>query len=472
MSASAPITASGSSLAPHAHRNAPGDAGGERAFHTLMDSLSEKDGAANKPDGREGSSLVTTRPRASSSPTVRFAARNLSGASAQERAVSEPHARASILNSDPVSDVKAGAASAKTSSLETEIPSLSTPESVSPPMGFAHGHQAGPNPATSFVSSESEADPTSVSGKPAAKVDTIETVTDGLAVLQSLISPSQRAGENPEPARSRRAVTTAKGHEQSISVNFSSVADDMQLQVRRAASHFDSRPAVAGQATLPMKTSLLLSLDHEGVDNPDAGSVDDLSPVVAASPEGAGAVASAGSSSASVFAGVTIPLLPLTLSQAAAALQPTQTQSTNAALPSAEPAAHTSGALTRELEIQLSPLGLGSLRVRMKLTDGALSVVIETSKPQALNAIESARHDIVERLAATTQTATSLEVAPLRVPQNGAEDTNAGSGEMTTRDDSRGQSNENQELPDRRGNREASPAPDQGPLGRLRRFVL
>ena len=33
MSAPAPITASGPSQAPHEHRNAPRDAGSERAFH-------------------------------------------------------------------------------------------------------------------------------------------------------------------------------------------------------------------------------------------------------------------------------------------------------------------------------------------------------------------------------------------------------------------------------------------------------
>ena len=134
----------------------------------------------------------------------------------------------------------------------------------------------------------SEANPTSVSAKPAAKADTVETVTDGLAVLQSLVSPDPRAGEVLEPARSRGAVTTAKGCEQLISAAFSSVADHMQLQVTRAASHFNSRPAVAGQATPPMKTSLHTSLDHDGLDNPGAGCVDTLSPVVAESLEGAG----------------------------------------------------------------------------------------------------------------------------------------------------------------------------------------
>ena len=66
----------------------------------------------------------------------------------------------------------------------------------------------------------------------------------------------------------------------------------------------------------------------------------------------------------------------------------------------------------KELEIQLDPADLGAMSVKMRLTDGKLSVVVEVSKPSTLKAVESDRDVIAQRLGSSVQALESLTIKP------------------------------------------------------------
>jgi len=78
----------------------------------------------------------------------------------------------------------------------------------------------------------------------------------------------------------------------------------------------------------------------------------------------------------------------------------------------------------KELQIDLAPAELGSLRVTMRLADGKLSVVVAADRPSTLKAIESDRDAIVARLGAAASSLDSLVVQPMRAgAADGAEST-------------------------------------------------
>jgi hypothetical protein len=480
MSAPSAIAPGGSSLISHAHRNGLGELANNREFHTLMDSLAEKDGATKKADSRESSSFSMTKPSAAGSLTLSSPLRNDSGAPAQAGAV--VYDSPAQTNADRAAVARSSAESNFTNRLGLELQSLSFPEQANAILQPGEGHGGVTPSASSVMPSNSHED--SISAAFSSVADEMQLrVTGATSHFDSgLVVAGQATAQSKAtaiPSLDQGGVET-NGHEELISTAFSAVADEMQLRVTRATSHFDSGPVDAGQATSRPKTTAAPSLDQEGMETAAASlaSAADAAPhasVDARSSNGASPVPSNESASplALVFADVLLSLVPQALCQAVETLQPAPAQSTSAALSSAAPLPHASGAITRVLEIQLSPSGLGSLLVKMKLSEGALSVVIEASKPTTLNAVEIARHDIIERLAATNQTAASLEVRPLRLSQTQSEDASAGSSGPATRDESRGhQSDAGQTPPDRKRGRETFPAQDKSPLGGARHFVL
>jgi flagellar hook-length control protein FliK len=426
VSAPNPIAAGGSPQLAHAHRNGLGETAGNRDFHALMDSLAEKDVAPKKADGGASSSLSASKSNTSGFPTPIPSLKNESAVFEQASvAVYDPRAQTILLNANRDAVVVSGGESNSTNRLGPELESLLSPDAQS--------------------------------------ADAVLELAQGRGARTPAASPAM-----------------VSNHEDSISAAFSSVADAMQLHVTRATSHFDSAPVVVGQDASQPKTMAITSLDPGGEEPTEASLAKSIDVAAAHSPGDAPSQRDAGpaSSNASVgspaltFGDVPLPLVPQTLSEAVDALRAALAQPTSAGSSPAGAAARPVGAMTRELEIQLSPSGLGSLLVKMKLTGGALSVVIEASKPATLNAVESARETIVDRLAATNQLAASLVVKPLHVSQNLSEDTNASSGGPAMGNDSRGQSDAGGRPPDRRGSREEYRAPDQCALGGAHDYVL
>jgi len=101
--------------------------------------------------------------------------------------------------------------------------------------------------------------------------------------------------------------------------------------------------------------------------------------------------------------------LAAALASQAAGLSP---QTATSAL-SAPGTASVSGAQpVKELEIQLDPADLGAVSVKMRLSDGKLSVVMQVSKPSTLTAVEGERDAIAKRLGVSGQSLESLVIRP------------------------------------------------------------
>ncbi|HLJ71266.1 MAG TPA: flagellar hook-length control protein FliK [Roseiarcus sp.] len=82
----------------------------------------------------------------------------------------------------------------------------------------------------------------------------------------------------------------------------------------------------------------------------------------------------------------------------------------------------------KELEVQLNPADLGSLTVKMRLANGNLAVVIETSKDSTAKLIEGERDAIAERLASVEQPVASVVIqASDSVPNQGGDNNGPGS---------------------------------------------
>jgi len=425
MSAALPITLGASPHLSQAHRKGLGERASNRDFLALMDSLAGKDVATTKAEDAESASLSAMEPSASEAATLNSVLGNESG---------------------PPAEVGIPGYGSNAQSM-----ALSAPRDV---RGATGGER---NP------------------------------TIGLgAELQSLLFPVQQPndafGELPQShdactATAASPAVSPNSDEETNPSAFTNLADEMQLRVTQAASHFGSGPAVAREAAVQPKPSAAPSRGQQSAEMTVAG------PIGAPSAEGGypavDAQASLGASlsptdgnaspAVPIFGEVPLPLVPKALSEAVETLQTAQAEP-GASVP--EAVVHVSGAVTRELEIRLSPAGLGSLLVKMKLSGGAMSVMIQASKPSTLNAVENAREAIIERLAATNQVTASLLVKPLHVNETQPEDTNASSSGSAMREDTQGQADAGQKSPDRRGSKGAYRAPDQSGLGGARDFVL
>jgi flagellar hook-length control protein FliK len=424
MSAPTPIALGASPHLSQAHRKGLGERAGNRDFLTVMESLAEKDVAKTKADGAETASLSAAKASASGAPAPNSVLRNESG-------------------------------------LPTEVIVL----------GY------GDTPQSTALDPSRDA-----RGETGGKRSPIELEEELQSLLLPVARPNTASRELPQGADARTATAASPALSRNsdgemIATPFTTVADEMQLRVTRAASHFGSGLTGAAPATVQPKPSAPPSGEPQRAETTGAGptgapSAAGSRPVLdAQAPLGASLSPADGNGSPAVpiFSDVPLPLVPQALSEAVETLQTAQAPPTSAGAP--EAVVHANGAVTRELEIRLSPAGLGSILVKMKLSGGALSVTVQASKLSTLNAVESAREAIIERLAANQVTAL-LSVKPLQVNQTQPEDTNAGSSGSAMREDSKSQANAGQKSPDRRGSRGEYRAPDQSGLGGARDLVL
>ncbi len=79
----------------------------------------------------------------------------------------------------------------------------------------------------------------------------------------------------------------------------------------------------------------------------------------------------------------------------------------------------------KELQIDLDPADLGAVSVKMRLTDGKLSVVMEVANPSTLKAIENERGAITDRLGSNAQSLETLVIKPTSANETSAESSNA-----------------------------------------------
>ena len=133
--------------------------------------------------------------------------------------------------------------------------------------------------------------------------------------------------------------------------------------------------------------------------------------------------------------GAVVSLGPITVAQLADTLA-TQasglgSQATSAASAAAGTASVSAAQPMKELEIQLDPADLGAVSVKMRLSDGKLSVVMEVSKPSTLKAVEGDRAVIADRLGSSVQSLESLVIKPAAASQTTAESGSGGAGERS-----------------------------------------
>jgi chemotaxis protein MotD len=107
----------------------------------------------------------------------------------------------------------------------------------------------------------------------------------------------------------------------------------------------------------------------------------------------------------------------------------------------------------KELEIQLDPTDLGAVSVKMRLSGGKLSVVMEIAKPTTLQAVEGERGAITDRLGSAAQPLESLVIRPATTSSANAESNNATDQKSGGGTDGRSDANGNLQG----GGRQASP---------------
>lgn len=123
----------------------------------------------------------------------------------------------------------------------------------------------------------------------------------------------------------------------------------------------------------------------------------------------------------------------------------------------------------KELEVRLNPADLGSLTVKMRLANGNLAVVIETSKDSTAKLIEGERDAIAERLASVEQPVASVVIqASDNVPNQSGDSNGSGSAapqqgdaQSSAANGSNGQAHSAPR--DDRPARQANPAEDEAP---------
>jgi hypothetical protein len=94
------------------------------------------------------------------------------------------------------------------------------------------------------------------------------------------------------------------------------------------------------------------------------------------------------------------------------------------------------GSNVKELQVALQPEGLGQVTLKLRLTNGRLSVVIAAADPQTLAAIENERGLLVSRLGGASQPLETLVIQSQEAQPNDAGTSNAGGFETTRGGDS------------------------------------
>jgi hypothetical protein len=239
---------------------------------------------------------------------------------------------------------------------------------------------------------------------------------------------------------------------------FSRAASEMRLHVSRSVSHFGfSSPSL-------MNASPTDAARAKGNNSSAPAAESGFDPFAALSPPptasvepgiAGGSIGAGGAGTTISLSGVSLPLIPDVVAEATASLEASQAPP---ALNPVAPAAPKTGP-ARELDIQLAPPEMGSLFIKLKLSGGKLSVVIEASKPSTLSAIERERETILNRINSADSQVSSLVLRP-------SDPTQSMSGEGKAYDAAAASGNNAQEQTDRRpqwseaGSRKRDPGPE------------
>ncbi len=197
----------------------------------------------------------------------------------------------------------------------------------------------------------------------------------------------------------------------------------------------NAAPAPTGNETPPEKRSTSGRNGSQSVSVPDPSAE---SAPAAVGPSASPALANPGVSPLATSIGpIACDQLPESLATQASALTSQTTTSSNSA-----PAASVGSAqVVKELRIQLDPTDLGAVSVKMRLTDGKLSIVMEVSKPSTLKAVEGERDAITDRLGSTAQSLESLIIKPTATSQTNAESNDAPDQKAESRENPQGGAN-------------------------------
>jgi hypothetical protein len=119
----------------------------------------------------------------------------------------------------------------------------------------------------------------------------------------------------------------------------------------------------------------------------------------------------------------------------------------------------------KELEIKLDPTDLGAVSVKMRLSGGKLSVVMEIAKSTTLQAVEGERGAIAERLGSAAQPLESLVIRPATTNSANPGNTDARDQKSGGGTDGQGGANGNFQSDGRQASRRDPPAHEhhQGP---------
>ena len=96
--------------------------------------------------------------------------------------------------------------------------------------------------------------------------------------------------------------------------------------------------------------------------------------------------------------------------------------------------------VVRELDVELAPAGLGAVSVKMRLSNGKLSIVMEVSNAHALRAVQGEQAAIAASLGSSAQPLDSLVIRQSETSQNQGDKGDAPSSNHATGEDAQSQS--------------------------------
>ncbi|HYA72512.1 MAG TPA: flagellar hook-length control protein FliK, partial [Roseiarcus sp.] len=250
-------------------------------------------------------------------------------------------------------------------------------------------------------------------------------VVDGPKTFQMAVNGDPSLGLSAIQSRTYLGVDSAAQSEARSPIWRSQARSPAQAAVSSqpgatpAVAADNAAPAPIGNETPPEKRPTSGRNGSQSVSAPDPSA--EREPV-AIGPSASSALANPGVNPVVTGIGpIAVDQLPETLAtQASALTSPTTTSSDSDAAASVG-----SAQVVKELQIQLDPADLGAVSVKMRLTDGKLSVVMEVSKPSTLKAVEGERDAITDRLGSTAQSLESLIIKPTATSQTNAESNDA-----------------------------------------------
>ena len=241
------------------------------------------------------------------------------------------------------------------------------------------------------------------------------------ATAPSATAPSAAASTVPLGAVAAQAIVAPAGRRHRATSPRAKASPDLPVGASRSAAQTNATASVGHADVVTSRVAASSSAQNE-TELQKRSARDSRGNAASGAPQ-ATAGSAAANPTASVLAGAmvgaastTISLGPVpfgrlaeTLASQAAGLVSQAAASASAPAGSASVAGSQP---VKELEIKLDPADLGAMSVKMRLTDGKLSVVMEVSKPSTLKAVESDRDAIAQRLGLSVQSLESLVIKP------------------------------------------------------------